>query len=141
MAMRTVGDLNEEGKREGAEAAALDELRSALVETVSGQVGKLAARLMESSGAAVVDGLIRETMLEAGRRGLEKALERVPTTEDMTTLRRFMTRDGRREIRSKWQVDFYIADANSSAEHDYWLDLLSRNPDQSNRKGIPFVAI
>ena len=76
MATRTVGDLNEEGKREAGEAAALDELRSALVETVSGQVREVAARLMESSGAApVVDGLIRETMLEAGRRGLEQALE------------------------------------------------------------------
>ena len=32
MTMRTVGDWNEEGKRE---AAALEELRSALVETVS----------------------------------------------------------------------------------------------------------
>ena len=73
MATKTVGDWNEEGKREAA--AALDELRSALVETVSGQVRELAARLMESSGAAVVDGLIRETMLEAGRRGLEQALE------------------------------------------------------------------
>lgn len=66
---------------------------------------------------------------------------RVPTPEDMATLRRYMTGDGRSEIRSKWQVDFYVADANSSAEHDYWQDLLSRNPDQSNRKGIPFVTI
>lgn len=66
---------------------------------------------------------------------------RIPTMEDMTTLKRYMTPDGRREIRSKWQVDFYIANANNPAEHDYWLDWLSRNPDQSNRKGIPFVTI
>ena len=64
------------------------------------------------------------------------AVLRVPTMEDMATLKRYMTRDGRREIRSKWQVDFYIANANSSTEHDYWLDQLSRNPDQSNRKGF-----
>ena len=66
---------------------------------------------------------------------------RVPTPEDMTTLKRYMTRDGRSEIRSKWQVDFYVADTNSAAERDYWQDWLSRNPDQSNRKGIPFVTI
>ena len=66
---------------------------------------------------------------------------RVPTMEDMATLKHYMTREGRNEVRSKWQVDFYVADANSSAEHDYWLDQLSRNPDRSNRKGIPFVTI
>ena len=50
MAMRTVGDWNEEGK---SEAAALEELLSVLVETVSGQVRELTARLMESSATAV----------------------------------------------------------------------------------------
>ena len=48
MTMRTVGDWNEEGKRE---AAALEELRSALVETVSGA---------DALAGGKVDGVVRD---------------------------------------------------------------------------------
>ena len=75
MATRTVVDRNEEGKREEAEeAAALAELRSALAELVAGQVRELAAGLLASSSARL-DGRIREAVLEAGRVGLEQALD------------------------------------------------------------------
>ena len=74
MAARTVGDRDEEGKREGA--AALDEARSALAKSMADQAKELAASLLEpGASAAGVDGLIRKTVLEAGRRGLEQALE------------------------------------------------------------------
>ena len=75
MATRTVVDRDEEGKREEAEeAAALAELQSALVELVAGQVRELAAALLASSSARL-DGRIREAVLEAGRAGLEQALD------------------------------------------------------------------
>ena len=48
MTMRTVGDWNEEGKRE---AAALEELRSALVETVS---------RADARAGGKVDGVVRD---------------------------------------------------------------------------------
>lgn len=70
-------DWNGECKREAAEAATLDELRSVPVEAVPEQARELATGLMKVSGASAarLDGLLRETMLEAGRRGLERALE------------------------------------------------------------------
>ena len=75
MAKRTVGDWGGEGKRE-AGAAALDEALSALSKSMAAQAKELAARLMESgSSAPRVDGLVREAVLEAGRRGLEEAAE------------------------------------------------------------------
>ncbi len=75
MAKRTVGDWDGEGKRE-AGAAALDEAPSALSKSMAAQAKELAARLMESgSSAPRVDGLVREAVLEAARRGLEEAAE------------------------------------------------------------------
>ena len=72
MAKRTVGDWDGEGKRE-AGAAALDE---ALSKSMAALAKELAARLMESgSSAPRVDGLVREAVLEAARRGLEEAAE------------------------------------------------------------------
>ena len=74
MAKRTVGDWDGEGKREVAEAAGLDEALSALSKSMAAQAKELAARLMESgSSAPRVDGLVREAVLEAGRRGPEEA--------------------------------------------------------------------
>ena len=77
MATRTVGDRDEEGKREEAPAMSAAELRSALAVAMSGQVRALATRLMESSevSAARLDGVLREVLLEAGRLGLESAME------------------------------------------------------------------
>ena len=75
MAKRTVGDWDGEGKRE-AGAAELDEALSALSKSMAAQAKELAARLMESgSSAPRVDGLVREAVLEAARRGLEEAAE------------------------------------------------------------------
>lgn len=70
-------DWNGECKREAAEAATLDELRSVPVEAVSEQARELVTGLMKAAGASAahLDGLLRETMLEAGRRDLERALE------------------------------------------------------------------
>ena len=79
MATRTVGDRDGEGKREteAAEAAALEQ-RAALVELMSVQAEALAEALAESSGAlaARLDGVLRETLLEAGRLGLERWAEK-----------------------------------------------------------------
>ena len=61
--------------------------------------------------------------------------------KNRATLKRYLTHEGRASIRAKWQVDFYVAKANSSSERSFWEDWLSRNPDQSSRKGIPFVQI
>ncbi len=60
--------------------------------------------------------------------------------EKLATLAHYMTREGRAYVRATWQVDFYIVKANSS-EGEHWEEWLSRNPDQSSRKGIPFVQI
>lgn len=68
-------------------------------------------------------------------------VEAAPATDASTTLKHYMTREGRDYVRTRWHVDFYVVDANNPDECDYWEDLLSRNPDQHNRKGIPFVRI
>ena len=75
MATRTVGDRNEEGKRE---ESALEELRLALTASVSAQVRELVSRTMESlpASSARLDGSVRETLLEAGRLGLESGMEK-----------------------------------------------------------------
>ena len=81
MAKRTVGDWDGEGKRE-AGAAALDE---ALSKSMAALAKELAARLMESgSSAPRVDGLVREAVLEAARRGLEEAAATVRTAARRT---------------------------------------------------------
>ena len=49
--------------------------------------------------------------------------------------------DGREHVRAKWQVDFYVFDANDREHSQYYRDLFSRNPDLSNPKGIPFIRL
>lgn len=44
-------------------------------------------------------------------------------------------------VRARWHVDFYVFHASDIASRSYFLDLFSRNPDQFNRKGIPFVRL
>ena len=44
-------------------------------------------------------------------------------------------------VRAKWQVDFYVFEASNIASRSSFLDLFSRSPDGSNRKGIPFVRL
>ena len=67
-------------------------------------------------------------------------LEAIAPTS-LSTLKRYMTHEGRAYVRTKWHVDFYVVNANSPSERGYWEDCLSRNPDQHSRKGIPFVRI
>ncbi|MDE0364284.1 MAG: hypothetical protein OXP09_01780 [Gammaproteobacteria bacterium] len=44
-------------------------------------------------------------------------------------------------VRARWQVDFYVFEASNLGRRSYFLDLFSRNPDEFNRKGIPFVKL
>ena len=80
MATRTVDDCSKEGKSKGGGDAAL-RLKASLLEVeaaVSGHVVEVLSACAEGAGgapAALVDARIREVLLEAGRRGLEGALE------------------------------------------------------------------
>ena len=55
---------------------------------------------------------------------------------------RFLTDQGSRAyVRARWQVDFYVFESSDLASRNYYFELFSRNPDQSSRKGIPFIRI
>ena len=49
--------------------------------------------------------------------------------------------DNRPYVRAKWHVDFYVFEASDVANRSYFLELFSRNPDQFNQKGIPFIRL
>ena len=61
--------------------------------------------------------------------------------ENRDQLGYYSDKDGRPYVRRKWQVDFYIMDATNHQRHGYYQRLFSNNPDQSNRKGIPFIRL
>lgn len=52
-----------------------------------------------------------------------------------------MNEEGRAYAQAKWNVDFYVFRATNFNERRYWFELFSKNPDSSNRKGIPFVRL
>ncbi|MCY3789408.1 MAG: hypothetical protein OXH63_11535 [Gemmatimonadetes bacterium] len=56
-------------------------------------------------------------------------------------LRCLSDEENRAYVRAKWQVDFYVCDLNDTERRDYFLELFSRNPDRTNSKGIPFLAL
>jgi hypothetical protein len=47
----------------------------------------------------------------------------------------------REYVRAKWSCDFYVIESSDIASRRYYEDLFSRNPDSSNRKGIPVISI
>ena len=49
--------------------------------------------------------------------------------------------ENRPYVRSKWHVDFYVFEASDIASRTYYFELFSRNPDQFNPKGIPFIRL
>ena len=44
-------------------------------------------------------------------------------------------------VRQKWHIDFYIVEASNLGLRSYFKQLFSRNPDDSNPKGIPYVKL
>lgn len=66
---------------------------------------------------------------------------RALAAEHLKQLDYYGREDGRPYVRRKWQVDFYVINATDPQRRRSWQTLLSNNPDQSNRKGIPFVRL
>ena len=55
---------------------------------------------------------------------------------------RFLTDvENRAYVRARWQVDFYVFESSNLASRTYFSELFSRNPDESSRKGIPFIRV
>ncbi len=68
------------------------------------------------------------------------ALHAVPR-EHQEQLGYYGSEAGRPYVRRRWQVDFYIFDTTNSERREYYQGLFSNNPDQSSRKGIPFIRL
>lgn len=56
-------------------------------------------------------------------------------------LRELIDKKNRGYIRSKWSVDFYVAEQSDLSSLRYFEELFSRNPDSENPKGIPVIKI
>lgn len=63
------------------------------------------------------------------------------TDANKQRLASLMNEEGRAYAQAKWNVDFYVFRATNFNERRYWFELFSKNPDSSNRKGIPFVRL
>ena len=61
--------------------------------------------------------------------------------ENLDRLRFLTDEENRAYVRARWQVDFYVFDSSNLAKRSYYFDLFCRNPDQSGRKGIPFIRL
>ena len=72
---------------------------------------------------------------------ISKAVIRKLTPENFEELNYLSSEDGRDYVRQKWQVDFYVAEASNLGARRKFENLFSRNPDDNNLKGIPYVKL
>ena len=63
------------------------------------------------------------------------------TKADYARLRFLSDKENKAYVRSKWHVDLYVLESSDADRREYFLDLFSRNPDGTNRKGIPFLNL
>ena len=61
--------------------------------------------------------------------------------ENLDRFRALTERENRAYVRARWQVDFYVFESSDLSSRTYYLELFSRNPDQSSPKGIPFIRL
>ena len=61
--------------------------------------------------------------------------------ESLQRIRFLSDEENRAYVRSRWQVELYVFESSNVARRQYFLNLFSRNPDNTNRKGIPFVKL
>ena len=70
-----------------------------------------------------------------------KEVIRKLTPENSEELNYLSSEDGRDYVRQKWQVDFYVAESSNLGARRKYENLFSRNPDDINLKGIPYVKL
>ena len=70
-----------------------------------------------------------------------KEIIRKLTPENFEELNYLSNEDGRDYVRQKWQVDFYVAESSNLGARRKYENLFSRNPDDINLKGIPYVKL
>ena len=70
-----------------------------------------------------------------------KEVIRKLTPENFEELNYLSSEDGRDYVRQKWQVDFYVAESSNLGARRKYENLFSRNPDDNNLKGIPYVKL
>ena len=63
------------------------------------------------------------------------------TPENYEELNYLSSEDGHDYVRQKWQVDFYVVESSNFVSRREFEQLFSRNPDDSNLKGIPYVKL
>ena len=63
------------------------------------------------------------------------------TPENFEEIEYLSSKAGRSYVRQKWQVDFYVVESSNLGLRRYYEQLFSRNPDDNNFKGIPYVKL
>lgn len=96
-------------------------------------------------GELWIDGSFATKKPEPGDIDLALSIPRVVVSampdENLERLGFLSDEENRAYVRSRWQVDLYVFESSNIATRSYFLAQFSRNPDNANRKGIPFVKL
>ncbi len=60
---------------------------------------------------------------------------------NLNELNGLASNQGRPYVRIRWNCDLYVIESSDFVGRKYYENLFSNNPDQSNKKGIPVIAI